>query len=972
MEIHNYSHEQLTSLAKFVREDIKQINLCRRQHNRLGFGYQLSFVRLLNRFPVQQPLEILNDILNFVSIQLNIPSERISDYTQRQPTISAHQETIRSYLGLQQFSDHSLRKVEQFIFEEACRLEHNRALLASIDLYLKRQKILKPSYDTLQRLIATQRQEARQYIFTKISESLTKETRDKLDALIDTQDKRQSVLQELKQAPGQASSKAMLRLTKKIELIESIDILEIDLSWLNNNFQRSLTRYAKRSTATKIRRLQEDHRYAVLVCFSWQLYKDTVDYLVDMFNKLINKIYNSAQNDIDAHNKSQRKNIRESLKTYNNMIEFILDDSIQDNSLRDKLFKEIGKEILMIQKETVERWLNGKHSHTFNLVKDRFSYIRQFSPSFLKHIQLSFESGADGPLCCAVNVLREMNSDNKRKLPDDIPVGFIPKKIRSLVENEGVINKAAWECALLTAVRDEIKSGNISIGMSKRFGRLDDFFIAEEKWQSIREGFFARAGLPNNPADVRTYLTSRLNSAYDAFLKNLPENTYTRVKEDGWHFSVDPAEQLGMEARACLDSLKSWLSDNMRLVKLPELLIEVDNELKITRNFMPANKKESPKVEDVCSVLATVMAHGCNIGPYTMAHLIEGVSYGRIKSITDWMLTEETQRGALAQVVNAISQLDITQAWGQGRTSSSDGQRFAIKRKVLQQTYSPKFNDFALEFYSFVADNYAPFYSLPIECTDRDAPYVLDGLLYNESDLPLEEHYTDTHGYTESNFAAFAMLGRKFSPRIRGLHKQRIYRIDKDKDYRSLKSLVDRKDRTLKIDWIVEQWDRLGHFYASLENGHVTASTALKRLNGYTGKNHFYRANRELGRIFKTEHILQYISDKTLRQRIRRGLLKGEQIHALARDLNYGKRGRLNKSDTQEQRMSCSCMTLILACIIYWQAKEINRVVLECDPEKNNIDLSLIEHVSPIAWDNVILYGEYVLDRKLIKLGEHP
>ena len=90
-----------------------------------------------------------------------------------------------------------------------------------------------------------------------------------------------------------------------------------------------------------------------------------------------------------------------------------------------------------------------------------------------------------------------------------------------------------------------------------------------------------------------------------------------------------------------------------------------------------------------------------------MAQLIEGVTYRRLKNITDWMITEENQREALAQVVNAISQLDITQYWGEGKTSSSDGQRFAMRRKVLQQTYSPKFNDFALEFYSFVADNYA-------------------------------------------------------------------------------------------------------------------------------------------------------------------------------------------------------------------------------------------------------------------------
>jgi TnpA family transposase len=49
-------------------------------------------------------------------------------------------------------------------------------------------------------------------------------------------------------------------------------------------------------------------------------------------------------------------------------------------------------------------------------------------------------------------------------------------------------------------------------------------------------------------------------------------------------------------------------------------------------------------------------------------------------------------------------------------------------------------------------------YSVPIECTERDAPYVLDGLLSHESDLDPEEHYTDTHGYVELNFAAFPMF----------------------------------------------------------------------------------------------------------------------------------------------------------------------------------------------------------------------
>jgi TnpA family transposase len=89
--------------------------------------------------------------------------------------------------------------------------------------------------------------------------------------------------------------------------------------------------------------------------------------------------------------------------------------------------------------------------------------------------------------------------------------------------------------------------------------------------------------------------------------------------------------------------------------------------------------------------------------------------------------------------------------------------------------------------------------------------------------------------------------------------------------------------------------------------------------------------------------------------------LKVEQLHALARDVYYGRRGRINARELHEQMNSCSCLTLILACVIYWQAKEISRVVRCHEPEDGNIDVVMLEHVSPIEWDNLILYGQYVL-----------
>jgi TnpA family transposase len=961
----HYTHEQLVSIAQFNEEDIKQINQCRREYTRLGFGYQIAFVRLVNRFPIQQPFEILGDILTFTSIQLNVSLELITLYAQRQPTISAHQELVRNYLGLKKFGDGNLPEIKEFIFKESCRLNQTSAIIARTEQFLKSQKILNPSQDTLRRLVVRQKQEAKKYIFKKIVNSLPKNVLENLEELLNTKDSRQSFLHSFKQPPGRPSSSAMLKLTSKVEDIKATGILEVDLSWLNNNFQRVLNRYVKHCTASRLRELESTHRYAALVCFLWQTYRDTIDFIMDMYDKLLNKIYNHAQTAIDQYNKNSHKKIRRSLFTFKTLAELVLDDKVEDSVLRQEIFKLVERDKITNQLEDIETWLNGKHSHAFNLVKERISYIRQFSPALLKHLQFISEGKDVSSLLKAINILQEMNEDSKRKLPEDTPLEFIPKKIQPLVKSNGKLNKSAWECALLTAIRDEIKAGNLSIKMSKSFGRLEDFFISKKIWHEMKEKFFNRAGLPSDPDNVKEYLKKRLNKAFDQFLETLPNNPYVNIDKEGWHLKSDSTDKLDLESEKNLENLKKWLSQNMRVIKLPELLIEVDNELKITRQFMSA-QQNIPQAEEICAILATIMAHGCNIGPHTMSHLT-GINYGKLKHITDWILTEEALRGSLALLVNSISKLDISQSWGTGKTSSSDGQRFSMECKVLQQTYSTKFHDFALEFYSFIADNYAPFHGMPIECTDRDAPYTLDGLLYNESDLPLEEHFIDTHGYTENNFTAFAMLAKRFSPRIRGLHKQRIYRIDTEKDYKELAPLVCRSDRTIHMDWIVDQWDRIGQFYASLECGHATASTAMKRLNGFTRKNLFYRANRELGRIFKTEHILQYMSDKALRQRTRKGLLKGEQLHALARDLYYGKQGRISSRDLQAQRNSCSCLTLILASIIYWQAKEINRVVLECDPEGNNIDLKLMDHISPITWNNVILYGEYVLNKDLVR-----
>jgi len=93
---------------------MKEVAKCRRDHNRLGFAYQIGFARLFNRFPAQQPLEINDELLSFVAVQMNIDSERISDYALWQHSVSEHQARIQQYLGLRPFDLDESNALERF------------------------------------------------------------------------------------------------------------------------------------------------------------------------------------------------------------------------------------------------------------------------------------------------------------------------------------------------------------------------------------------------------------------------------------------------------------------------------------------------------------------------------------------------------------------------------------------------------------------------------------------------------------------------------------------------------------------------------------------------------------------------------------------------------------------------------------------------------------------------------------------
>ena len=212
-----------------------------RPHSRLGFAYQIAFVRVLGRFPRQAPLEIDGEILRFTALQLRLSPDMIHAYAERRQTISEHQLRIRGYLRLRPFDATAADQLDQFLESEALRLDRSAALLARGRAWLREQRILAPADYVLRRAVSPARQKARAGLMDRMLGCLSESMRERLDALVAvSKDESFSALNRIKTTSPRAAAAGMSELLARLELIEDTGVLEIDIDWINGNYQRYL------------------------------------------------------------------------------------------------------------------------------------------------------------------------------------------------------------------------------------------------------------------------------------------------------------------------------------------------------------------------------------------------------------------------------------------------------------------------------------------------------------------------------------------------------------------------------------------------------------------------------------------------------------------------------------------------------------------------------------------------------------
>ena len=240
-------------------------------------------------------------------------------------------------------------------------------------------------------------------------------------------------------------------------------------------------------------------------------------------------------------------------------------------------------------------------------------------------------------------------------------------------------------------------------------------------------------------------------------------------------------------------------------------------------------------------------------------------------------------------------------------------------KKTLKARHNPRYFGLhkGVTFYTWLSDQFSQYGAKAIPSTVRDASYVLDALLDNESELAIMEHTTDTSGYTELVFAIFDLLGLSFIPRTRDLKEQTLYRT-KAMDLTRYPTLAPTLTGVLQENVIHQYWDEMLRFVGSLKLGYVTASLLIQKLQAYPRRHQLARALQAYGRLPKTLHILRWHTRPSLRKRAGLQLNKGEAVHDLRAHLAFAHQGKIGTSTDEQLDHQVGCLNLLSNIIIYW------------------------------------------------------
>ena len=944
--------------------DLSLVRQRRGDHNRLGFAVQLCCLRYPGcALPTEA--EPPAPLLAFVGRQMHTEPDVWPLYAQRPETRREHLAELQAWLNLTPFSIGDYRRFVHDLAELARQTDRGIILAETLIGLLRQQRILVPTVDVIERVCSEALTRGTRQVYEALTSPLSDRHRNVFDGLLTSNERaRETELIWLRQPPGPANPKHLLIHLERLKTVRELSLPGGLEHAVHQNRLLKLAREGGQMTAQHLRDLEPARRYATLAALMLDTGATLIDEILDQHDRFLGTLFSKAKRDHSDRFQQSGKAINDKVRLYSRIGRALLDAKQSGGDPFAAIEAVLPWEAFRESIGEAEELARPEDFDYLALVGDGFGQLRRYTPALLGALTMKAAPSAR-ELLAGVEVLKGMNERQARKVPDDAPTAFVRKRWKSLVQTPDGLDRRFYELCVLSELKNALRSGDIWVQGSRQFKDFEEYLVPASRFAAQREqeklGQKA-LGLAVETDDER-FLQDRLallgrelaTVERLAAAGELPDAAVT----SGGRLKITPLDSAVPDEAQALTQQASGLLPHL---KITELLLEVDDWTGFTRHFR--HLKSGEGAEDRQLLLTAILADAINLGLSKMAESCPGTTYARLTWLQAWHVRDETYAAGLAELTNAQLRQPFAGHWGDGTTSSSDGQNFRAGGRgqsagQVNLKYGP---EPGVQFYTHVSDQYSPFHTKVINATVRDATHVLDGLLYHESDLRIEEHYTDTAGFTDHVFALMHLLGFRFAPRIRDLADKRLFVLgDGNKgDARPYPTLTSMIGGSVNVRHIRAHWEEILRLAASIKQGTVTASLMLRKLGSYPRQNGLAVALRELGRIERTLFTLDWMQNVELRRRVQIGLNKGEAKNALARAVFFNRLGEIRDRSYENQRYRASGLNLVVAAILLWNTVYLERAVQAIREAGKDVDGTLLAHLSPLGWEHINLTGDYL------------
>lgn len=946
--------DELIRHYTFSESDLSAIRQRRGERNRLGFAIQLCYLRYPG-FALPTEGEPPFPLLAIVGRQLRIEPNIWSQYAQRPETRREHLMELQTWLKLTTFTITDYRRFVLQLSELAQQTDKGILLAKTLVELLRQQQIIIPAIDTIERVCSEALTLGTRQLYKALTEPLSERQLLALDSLLKVREgTKYTHLVWLRQPPGSPKPKHLLIHLARLQAIHELRLPQGLERTVHQNRLLKLAREGNQMTAQHLSDLESTRRSATLVAVMLEMQATLIDEIIDLHDRFMGTLFSKAKRQHAERFQQSGKSINDKVRLYNKIGRALLNAKESGSDPFVAIEAIIPWEAFRESIDEAEKLAQPEEFDYLSLARSGFNQLRRYTPLLLTALTMKAAPTARD-LLAGVEVLKGMNERQGRKVPAGAPITFVRKRWEKLVLTADGLDRCFYELCVLSELKNSLRSGDIWVQGSRQFKDFEEYLLPTPRFQLQREQQELGLAIDN---DCESFLVTRLAKLERELAtveklatdNELPDAVIT----NSGHLKITPLDDaVPDEAEALLTQVYSLLPH----LKITELLLEVDSWTGFTSHFKHLKNGEAVKDRDL--LLTTILADAINLGLGKMAESCPGATYDKLTWLQAWYIRDETYSAALAELVNAQFQHPFAVWWGNGTTSSSDGQNFkAGGRGKFAGQVNPKYGqEPGVQFYTHISDQYAPFHIRIVNATVRDATYVLDGLLYHESDLRIEEHYTDTAGFTDHVFGLMQLLGFRFAPRIRDLADKRLYIQGNAMQYPTLTSLI---GGNININQIRAHWEEILRLTASIQQGTVTASLMLRKLGSYPRQNGLAVALRELGRIERTLFALDWMQNIELRRRVQVGLNKGEAKNALARALFLNRLGEIRDRSFENQRYRASGLNLVVAAIVLWNTVYLERAVQALKDSGKTVDDNLLAHLSPLGWEHINLTGDYV------------